>query len=142
MYFLCTFAGKKIFPAKAQRRQRAQSRLFSFFILFGSAAVLFTTFACQTPEKPRNTVPTATATPEKPKIKTFNGKGKVTKINLEIGSVELDHEEIPGIMPPMIMEFSVTKKSELEALKIGDTVDFVLEDNAGAEKIISINKSK
>lgn len=75
-------------------------------------------------------------------IKTFNGKGVVTKIDLEIVSVELDHEEIKGLMPPMKMEFYVREKSELEKLKIGDRVDFVLEDNAGAEKITSIKKAK
>lgn len=106
--------------------------------------ILFSSFACQTAEKTatNTAVPKTNATPEKSKIKTANGRGKVTKINLEIGSVELDHEEIPGLMSAMIMEFSVTKKSELEVLKVGDTVDFVLEDNAGVEKIISINKSK
>lgn len=73
--------------------------------------------------------------------KYYNGTGKVTKINMEIGSVELDHEEIKGLMPKMVMEFYVADKSELENLKIGDRVDFVLEDKAGAEKISSIKKA-
>lgn len=76
------------------------------------------------------------------KIKLFNGKGVVTKINIAIGSVELDHEEIKGSMPAMIMEFYVREKSELEVLKIGDKVEFVLEENFGQEKIISIKKIK
>ena len=80
--------------------------------------------------------------PDKTKIKLYDGKGVVTKINLEAVSVELDHEEIKGLMPKMIMEFYVKEKSELEKLKVGDTVDFVLEDNAGAERIVSIKKSK
>jgi Cu/Ag efflux protein CusF len=74
------------------------------------------------------------------KIKTYNGKGIVTKIDLKLVSVELDHEEIKDLMPAMRMEFYVKEKSELEILKLGDTVEFVLEDNAGAEKIISIKK--
>ncbi len=82
------------------------------------------------------------ATPDKSKARNFNGKGVVTKINLELVSVELDHEEIKGLMPKMQMEFYAKEKSELEALKIGDKVDFVLEDNAGAEVIISIKKAK
>jgi Cu(I)/Ag(I) efflux system protein CusF len=80
--------------------------------------------------------------PDKPKIKTYDGKGKVTKINLELVSVELNHEEIKDLMPKMTMEFYVKEKSQLEKLKVGDVVDFVLEDNAGAEQIISIKKSK
>ena len=79
---------------------------------------------------------------DKSKIKTFDGKGVVTRINLELVSVELDHEEIKGLMPKMTMEFYVKEKSELEKLNVGDKVDFVLEDNAGAEQIISIKKAK
>ena len=75
------------------------------------------------------------------KIRTFDGKGVVTKINLELGSVALDHEEIKGFMAAMEgMEFYVSDKKMLANLKIGDRVDFVLEDNAGAERIISIRK--
>ncbi len=73
-------------------------------------------------------------------IKTYDGTGIVTKINLEIVSVELKHEEIKDLMPAMQMEFYVSDKKMLENLKIGDKVDFVLEDNAGAEKIINIKK--
>lgn len=86
------------------------------------------------------TKPLPTVAADKPKIKTFDGTGKVTKINLEIGSVELDHEEIKGLMPKMIMEFYVSDKKMLDDLKIGDKVDFVLEDNAGAEQIIKIKR--
>ena len=84
--------------------------------------------------------PSPTVAPDKSKIKTANGTGIVTKIDTEIGSVELDHEEIKGIMPKMLMEFYVSDKKMLGGLKIGDKVDFVLEDNAGAERIISIKK--
>jgi len=90
-------------------------------------------------------VPTAApsvSVSDKTKIKTFDGKGTVTKINLELVSVELDHEEIKGLMPKMQMEFYVKEKSQLEKLNVGDKVDFVLEDNAGAEQIINIKKSK
>ena len=74
------------------------------------------------------------------KIKIYDGRGVVTKINLELISVELDHEEIKGLMPKMMMEFYVKEKSDLEKLKVGDEVEFVLEDNAGAEQIVSIKK--
>jgi len=83
-----------------------------------------------------------TAASAKTKIKNFDGKGAVTKINLELVSVELDHEEIKGLMPKMTMEFYVKEKSELEKLKVGDKVDFVLEDNQGVEQIVSIKKAK
>ena len=76
-----------------------------------------------------------------PPAKYYNGTGKVTKINMEIGSVELDHEEIKDLMPKMIMEFYVADKSQLKDLKIGDQVDFVLEDKGGAERISDIKKA-
>ena len=98
------------------------------------------------PEKannaPNNSANVAPTVADKSKIKLFDGKGVVTKINLELVSVELDHEEIKGLMPKMTMEFYVKEKSQLEKLKVGDKVDFVLEDNAGAEQIISIKKAK
>lgn len=81
------------------------------------------------------------STPDATKIKIANGKGVVTKINLELGSVEIDHEEIKDVMPPMKMEFFVKEKAELKVLKVGDKVDFVLEENFGQEKIISIKKT-
>ena len=86
---------------------------------------------------------TATIAPEKPKTRTGDGTGKVTKINLELGSIGLDHNEIKDIMPAMEgMEFYVSDVKMLDKLKVGDKVDFVLEDNAGAERIISIKKNK
>ena len=106
--------------------------------------------------KPQNVKPTQTANakptaetepsvmrtppPDASKIKTYKSKGVVTKINLELVSVELNHEKIEDLMPAMIMEFYVKEKSELEVLKVGDKVEFVLEDNNGQEKIISIKK--
>ncbi len=79
--------------------------------------------------------------PDKPKIKTGDGTGKVTKIDLELGSIELDHDEIKDVMPAMKgMEFYVSDKKMLNNLKVGDKVDFVLEENAGAERIIYIAK--
>ena len=87
--------------------------------------------------------PTASPTPfPTPQNRNYDGKGTVTKIDLKIVSVELDHEEIKDLMPPMRMEFYVTKKAELEKLKVGDKVDFVLEYKDGQEKIVSIKKAE
>ncbi|MFN0277055.1 MAG: copper-binding protein [Pyrinomonadaceae bacterium] len=77
-----------------------------------------------------------------PKDGNYPGRGKVTKINMELGSVELDHEEIVGVMPPMIMEFYVKEKALLDSVKVGDNVEFVLEYKHPAETIVSITKRK
>lgn len=84
----------------------------------------------------------ANANSQRPADGYYKGDGTVTKINNELGSVEIDHGEIAGLMPPMKMEFSVTDKAMLEGLSVGETVTFMIEYRQGAEKIASIEKSK
>lgn len=93
------------------------------------------------PAAPATPIATASS-PARPKDADYPGKGKVTKIDLELGSVEMDHEEIPGLMPPMRMEFYVSDKKMLDGLKVGDPVDFVIRYKGGTETVVKINKSK
>jgi len=89
-----------------------------------------------------NISPTPVPTSITPKDGDYNGKGVVTKINMELGSVEVDHEEIKDMMPAMKMEFYVTDKDMLPGLKVGDKVDFVLRYKAHTETITSIKKTR
>ena len=89
---------------------------------------------------PNTATPVPTST--KPKDGDYPGRGKVTKINLELGSVELNHEEIVGVMPPMIMEFYVSDKSLLSGVAVGDAVEFTLRYKHPSETIVSITKIK
>jgi Cu(I)/Ag(I) efflux system periplasmic protein CusF len=84
--------------------------------------------------------PTPARTPFVPKNGDYQGRGKVTRIELKGGSVELDHEEIPDAMPAMKMEFFVSDKAMLNGLKLGDEVDFTLRYNNGQETIVAISK--
>ena len=77
-----------------------------------------------------------------PKNGDYPAKGVVTKINTEAGSIELDHEEIVGVMPKMIMEFFVSDKKLLDGLRVGDKVDFVLRYKEPTETIVDIKKAK
>lgn len=86
--------------------------------------------------------PTPVPTSSTPKNGDYPGKGTVTKINLEQGSVEMDHEEIVGVMPAMRMEFFVTDKKMLDGLKVGDKVDFVLRYKDHTETIVDIKKAQ
>lgn len=87
--------------------------------------------------------PTPAATSSTPKNGDYPGKGVVTKINLQNeGSVEIDHEEIKGVMPPMRMEFYVSDKKILDRISIGDKVDFTLRYKDHTETIVDIKKAK
>jgi Cu/Ag efflux protein CusF len=49
-------------------------------------------------------------------------KGKVTALNPDKPAVTLDHEDIPGLMKAMTMEFRVEDAKLLEGLRVGDRV--------------------
>ena len=89
-----------------------------------------------------HTSPTPVPTTMIPQDGDYNAKGIVTKINLASASVELNHEDIPGLMPPMTMEFFVSDKKLLEGLKVGDKVDFVVRYKHPGETIVDIKKAK
>jgi len=104
-------------------------------------------FACGGTPKAANTTvrvqPTPIPTPVTPRDGLYNGRGKVTKIDMENGSVEVDHEAMAEVMPQaMKMEFNVRNKADLKPLKVGDMVDFVLEYKSHNETIVSIKKMR
>lgn len=74
-------------------------------------------------------------------VKTFRGTGLVRSINLAEGWFEIDHEEIEGYMPAMKMQWRVKDKALLNAVSIGDKVDFTLEDDNGSEIITGLKKA-
>jgi Cu/Ag efflux protein CusF len=57
----------------------------------------------------------------------FHGQGTVRAIHPQQGTVTLDHGEVPGLMPPMVMEFAVDSRDALKGLQPGDTVTFTLQ---------------
>ena len=50
-------------------------------------------------------------------------KGKVVAVNPEKNTVKIDHEDIPGLMEGMIMNFAVADPKLLKGLKPGDKVE-------------------
>jgi Cu/Ag efflux protein CusF len=56
----------------------------------------------------------------------YQGRGKVVAIDREKGMVTLDHGEIKGLMPPMVMAFVVDSQEALDGLHPGDSVTFTL----------------
>lgn len=99
--------------------------------------------------KPQNVKPAQTTaavlpvpTASIPKDGNYEGKGTVTKINNELGSVEVNHEDIKDLMPAMQMEFYVKDKALLKGLAVGDKVDFTVEYKHPTEIISAIEKAK
>ena len=94
--------------------------------------------------KDASTPPTASATPQPtasvPVNGDYPGRGRVTKINTKDGSVELEHEEIRGVMPAMKMEFFVIDDRILKGISVGDSVDFTLRYKDGQEIVTEIAK--
>jgi Cu/Ag efflux protein CusF len=113
-------------------------------IILISACAGFVGCGGKTAQSTPNARPPSAESPAKPASNPANadypGKGKVTKINLNLGSVELDHENIEGVMPAMRMEFYVSDKSLLNGLAVGDSVEFTLRYKDGTETVVGINK--
>jgi uncharacterized cupredoxin-like copper-binding protein len=70
-------------------------------------------------------------------------QGEVRKIDLANGKVTLRHGAIPNLkMPPMTMVFIAKDKDMLNALKLGDTVRFVVIHEAGKYVITQIQAAQ
>lgn len=71
---------------------------------------------------------------------TYKSGGVVKNIDADAGKITIDHEDIPGYMSAMEMSEPVSDKKMLEAVKIGDKVEFEIE-RTGAEVVFTkLNK--
>ena len=70
--------------------------------------------------------------------KRYAGVGVITKIDDKLGSIELDHETIEGFMPAMRMEWYAKERALLDGIKVGDKVDFTVEEAAGRQYLVAI----
>jgi Cu/Ag efflux protein CusF len=71
---------------------------------------------------------------------SYQGVGVVKALNPKAPAIEIDHEEIVGLMPAMQMEFPVTKASLLEGLAVNDRIDFTVVDDTGQMTVTAIKK--
>lgn len=72
--------------------------------------------------------------------KEYPIKGKVVAVDAAKPSVKLDHEDIPGLMKGMQMEFAVENAKVLEGLKAGDQVQGHLKVESGKHTITHLEK--
>lgn len=56
----------------------------------------------------------------------YQGQGTVVAVDLQRGTVTVDHGEIAGLMPPMVMELVVEAQEALNGLQPGSRIRFTL----------------
>ena len=71
---------------------------------------------------------------------SYQGEGQVISLKPKLPSIEIDHQEIKGLMPAMTMEFYVKDKSLLDGLNAGDRIEFTIDNGVGGEVITKIKK--
>ena len=71
---------------------------------------------------------------------TYQGVGVVKALDLKAPAIEIDHEEIVGLMPAMQMEFPVTDGALLSGLAVNDRIDFTVVERTGEMKVTAIKK--
>ena len=86
--------------------KRTNCTLLAFAML---ASALFIAAGCQKAPAPA-------------KEKTFDIKGTVLAVDMKKPAVKLDHQDIPGLMQAMEMEFDAANPKVIEGLKAGDKV--------------------
>jgi protein SCO1/2 len=69
--------------------------------------------------------------------RAHEGVGTVVEVAPDLGQVMLAHEEIPGLMPAMTMNFDVSDPALLSAIAAGDRVRFALDVDGSRYRITS-----
>jgi Cu/Ag efflux protein CusF len=72
--------------------------------------------------------------------RSYEAVGTVKSIDLKLPAIEIDHQDIKGLMPAMQMQFHVKDKAILEGLAPEDRVSFTVESGVGGLKVVSIHK--
>jgi Cu/Ag efflux protein CusF len=71
---------------------------------------------------------------------SYQGVGIVRSLNLKQPAIEIDHEDIVGLMPAMQMEFPVTDANLLNGIAVNDRIDFTIENATGEMRVTAIKK--
>jgi Cu/Ag efflux protein CusF len=72
--------------------------------------------------------------------KPYAGTGEVVIVNRQEGWIEINHEDIPGLMPAMQMEFWVQNKTLLDGVKPGDRVNFTIVETSKGEFLTELKR--
>ena len=111
------------------------------FSLFSSALLALLPLLVSSCNKSAGTTPPKVTGPAAAvATNSYTGEGKVISMDPKRPSIEIDHQEIKGLMPAMKMEFYVKDKSMLTGLKAGDLIDFSINNGVGGIVITKITK--
>jgi protein SCO1/2 len=72
--------------------------------------------------------------------KLYDVRGKVVAVDSAKPAVTLDHEDIPGLMKGMKMEFGVQEPKLLEGVKVGDQVQGRLKKGGSGYVLTQLEK--
>jgi Cu(I)/Ag(I) efflux system periplasmic protein CusF len=89
---------------------------------------------------PANSQPKVTGPSAAVATTSYQGVGRVTSLDPKRPSIGIDHEEIKDLMPAMTMEFYVKDKAMLDGLKVGDHIEFTVDNGVGGLVITKITK--
>ena len=89
---------------------------------------------------PMSPSPGTTASPAGEPGREYDIRGTVTDVAADRRSVTLDHEEIPGLMAAMKMEYKVSRPEVLSGLAKGDRVRGRLQVKGTDYLIVSLAK--
>lgn len=85
--------------------------------------------------------PSGSSAPSKSaSAKVYDVTGKVVSLDPAKKVVTLDHEDIPGFMKAMTMEFPVADAKLLDGMKAGDAVRGTITADGGSYAITSLAK--
>jgi protein SCO1/2 len=70
----------------------------------------------------------------------FDGEGVVTGVEPALRQLGVDHEEIPGLMPAMSMNFDVADPALLEGLEPGQHIHFRLSFDGRVYRIVAVER--
>ncbi len=70
----------------------------------------------------------------------YTSRGKVTSVDAANKRVEIDHDEVNGLMPAMKMDFPVTSGDLLKDISVGDSVEFEFKADDKRQTIFRIEK--
>ena len=109
--------------------------------LFAVCLASAITIACNSEPANQPPAPTPVSGPAAAvQTNSYQGVGTVKALDPKLPAIEIDHEEIVGLMPAMQMEFPVTEKGLLDGLAVNDRIDFTIVDGTGQMRITAIKK--